>query len=62
MVKKEDLPVHQLGRNDNGPQNPGGFRLTPKLGLSATLPGTTTVQPEDRGVYQSRTGRTDRQV
>ena len=61
-VAEKNLPAHQLGRNDAGPNSPNGYRTAPSLGPSRILPGMVSVQPDSEGVFQSRTGRTDRQT
>lgn len=57
----DELPVHQLGRNDATPHSPDGYRLTPNLGDSDLIEGMPlAVKPEEEGKYGSRTGRTER--
>lgn len=59
MKKTNDLPTHQLGRNDAGPQSPGGYRLTPNLGDSELFPGNKAVKSEEHGKFGTRTGRNE---
>ncbi len=47
--KKEELPVHQLGRNDEP------ISLTPKLDDSKLFPGMHAVVPDGSGYYRSST-------
>ena len=62
MADDKNLPIRLLGRNDAGPGNPGAYRTSPKLADSQIFPGMRSVQPEEEGVFQSRTGRTDRGI
>jgi len=60
--KREDLPVHQLGKNDAGPGNPHPYRLTPNLGKSDWVydDGGLVVKPEEVAHNNgTRTGRNE---
>lgn len=54
VKRREDLPVHQLGRSD------AQVRETPNLAPSELFPGMQAVKPEQTGKFGTRTGRNER--